>query len=132
MNSIIFTPNQLHTLWSVPLPGRIEVNWDATLDRTLKVMGVGIIARDHLGMVRASMCYAQKYLMDPTAPEALGAWLGAGLGRYMRFPSITLEGDAQEVVLALGIADGSMSKFESLILDAILKGFLSWELCTRA
>jgi hypothetical protein len=43
-----------------------------------------------------------------------------------------LEGDAQEVVLALGIADGSMSKFESLILDAILKGFLSWELCTRA
>lgn len=67
------------------------------------MMEVGIIARDYLGMVRASMCYAQKYLMDPTAPEALGAQLGAKIGRYMRFPSITLEGNAQEVVLALSI-----------------------------
>jgi hypothetical protein len=29
------------------------------------------------------MCYVQKYLLDPTAAEAFGAWLGAEFGRYI-------------------------------------------------
>jgi hypothetical protein len=36
-------------------------------------MGVGLIARHELGRVKATMCYSQKFVMDPTAAEAFGA-----------------------------------------------------------
>ncbi len=66
------------------------------------------------------MHYVQKFLLDST----FVAWLRAEFGRYMGFPSITLEGDTKDVVLALGRGDGGMGKFGSLILDAkdVLKG----------
>jgi hypothetical protein len=67
------------------------------------------------------MCYVQKYLLDPTVAEAFGAQLEDEFGRYMGFPSFTLEGDAKEVVLALGRGDGGMGKFG--VLFWILKIF---------
>jgi hypothetical protein len=59
--------------------------------------------------------------LDPTIAEAFGARLEAEFGRYMGFLSFTLEGDAKEVVLALGIGDGGMGKFG--VLFWILKIF---------
>jgi hypothetical protein len=57
------TPTQLsdHQLapWSTPVYGWIKINWDAALDWHHNLMGVGLLARDHLGWVIAAMCYSQ-------------------------------------------------------------------------
>lgn len=98
------------------------------MDWNQKLMGVGIITRDHMGTVRASMCSVQQYISDPTTTEAFGARLGVEFGCHLRFQSIILEGDAKEVVIALGRDDNGLGKYGSLIVDAreILAGFQSW------
>jgi hypothetical protein len=44
------------------------------MDQKNKVMGVGIIARDHNGHVRASMCTITPYVLDSTVAEAFAVW----------------------------------------------------------
>jgi hypothetical protein len=125
----IRSPVQSSSVWSAPSDGWIKVNWDASLDTQQKVLGISLIARDNLGRVKASMCYAQKYLLDPTAAEAFGARLGAEFCRRMGFDPIYLEGDTHEVVRALNSEKGSLCPFGSIIIDAhtVLAGFQSWK-----
>jgi len=104
--------------WSKPLPGRIKLNWDAALDRTNKVMGVGVIARDHEGSVKASKSILVPYVSDPAIAEALGAQKGVEFGLAMGFHSIDLEGDARDIITTLGRDNGFLGKYGSLIADA--------------
>jgi ribonuclease HI len=116
--------------WSAPLSGQIKINWDAALDRHHNLMGVGLLARDHLGRVVAAMCFSQKYQLDPSTAEAFGVQLAAEFARFQGFTSISLEGDAQEVVRAMHRDDEGRYPFGSLIFDAkeILKSFISWDI----
>jgi len=59
--------------WSVPAVGNFKINWDAALDGCKKLMGVGIVARDLLERVMATMCAFLPYIRDPTTAEAIGA-----------------------------------------------------------
>lgn len=103
--------------WSKPALGLIKVNWDAAVDHKNKVMGVGLIARDYLGNVRASSCSFRPYVSDPTIAEAIGAKEGMTLGRDMEFQLIVLEGDAQGIVLAVRHVD-CLGRYRSIIADA--------------
>jgi hypothetical protein len=113
--------------WSAPSDGWTKVNWDASMDVKQKVLGIGLIARDNLGRVKGSMCYASKYLLDPSVAEAFGARLGAEFDRRMGFDPIFLEGDAQEVVRVLQCEEGRLCPYGSIIADmhAVLAGFHS-------
>jgi hypothetical protein len=59
--------------WLKPLTNSIKINWDATLDGRKKIMGIRIVARDCLGVVKAAMCAVILYIRDPTVAEAMGA-----------------------------------------------------------
>lgn len=48
--------------WSKPAAGTIKLNWDAALDVLKKITGVGIIARNSLGLVKAAMCTVLPYI----------------------------------------------------------------------
>jgi hypothetical protein len=91
-------------------------------------MGVGVIVRDHVGSVLAAQCSVQKYILDPTTAEAIGARLGAELGQNLGLHSIFLEGDASAVITALRMEDADFSKFGNVILETreILKGLSLW------
>jgi len=84
--------------WSKPAPNCIKINWDAALDGRKKLMGIGIIARDYQGGVRAAKCEVFPHIRDPVAAEAIGA---LSFGRFMGYQSVELEGDAREIILAL-------------------------------
>jgi len=86
----------MHT-W-LPL-GQIKINWYAAMDQKNKVMGVGIIARDHNGHVRASMCTITPYVLNSTVAEALAAWQGVEFCHDFEIQFIMLEGDTKEIVL---------------------------------
>jgi len=67
--------------------------------------------------------------VDPAVAEAIGAKMGAALGRLLDLQSIFLEGDASAVVAALKRDDEEYSRFGSIITEAreILKVFPDWE-----
>lgn len=74
------------------------------------------------------MCTYKSYVSDPTIAEALAARHGVEFCRDLGFPSIVLEGDAQEIVSALGNEAQCLGKYMSLIADArdLLTSFQSW------
>jgi hypothetical protein len=113
--------------WSPPPPGVVKINWDAFVDKSGKLMGMGILARDHRGKVLGAMCLVQRYISDAATAEALGARRGAELGRFMGLQSLILEGDALEMGLAIQRDDEGTGSYGNLTLDtkAILAGVVS-------
>jgi hypothetical protein len=107
------------TEWSKPPLSRIKLNWDAAVDQTTKMMGSGLIARDHKGKVRGSL--------DSVVVEAIAA-IGVEFCNKMGFSTIVMEGDAHELVTALGKANQCSSAYGSIIHDARtrLSTFQAW------
>jgi len=90
------------------------------MDGRTKLMGMGIVARDSGGRFVAAMCAFLPYIKDPTTAEAIVARRAVEFGREMGFASIELEGDAREVVLALGRAEACEAVFGSIIMETRL------------
>jgi len=104
-----------HGRWINPAPSCIKINWDAALDGRKKIMGMGIIARDCIGVVKAAMCAVIPYIRDPTVAEALGARRAVEFGRDMGYEAIELEGDASEIVEAIGNSAKTANRFGGII-----------------
>ncbi|XP_062176144.1 uncharacterized protein LOC133881222 [Alnus glutinosa] len=116
--------------WSKPDAEFIKLNWDAALDVWQNRMGVGIIARDELGEVRAALCTALPYIQNPSVAEAFGARRAVEFARERGFSFIVIEGDSREVVLALGNSGDCCVSYGDLISDAraLLSSFLHWKI----
>jgi hypothetical protein len=69
----------LHSRWLKPATNSIKINWDAALDGRKKIMGMGIVARDCLGVVKAAMCAIIPYIRDPTMAEAIGVSVSSAI-----------------------------------------------------
>jgi hypothetical protein len=98
---------ELHVTWSPPPCNGFKINWDAAVDRRKKLIGIGLVARDHLGGVRGVMCSTVAYISDSTLAEALAARKGVELARTLGIRSFTLEGDSMVIVEALKKSDFS-------------------------
>jgi hypothetical protein len=93
-------------------------------------MGMGILARNCMGVVKAAMCVVIPYIRDPTVAEAIGAQRAVEFGHEMGFNSIELEGDAREIILTLGNSVESTSRYETIISETrqILGSLCSWRI----
>jgi hypothetical protein len=88
----------------------LKINWDAAVDKGSKIMGVGIIIRDHNGEVCASSCSTRPHVVDPSVAKALGPRQGVELCIELGLQSVLLEGDAKEIVNDIakgGVSSGS-------------------------
>lgn len=85
---------------------------------------MGIIARDHHGEVKAAMCDVR----DPSVTEAIAARRAVQFAHNMGVQSVELEGDAREIILALGSFAEADSSVGNLVLEArrMLETFPSW------
>jgi hypothetical protein len=64
--------------WAASPIGAFKINWDAALNQTKKLMGVGITVRDYKGKVIVTMCSSMSFISDPTMAEAYVAPEGYG------------------------------------------------------
>ncbi|XP_062157888.1 uncharacterized protein LOC133865460 [Alnus glutinosa] len=117
-----------HDRWLRPAVNSIKFNWDAALDDRKKIMGMGIIARDHHGDVKAAMCDVIPYIRDPSVAEAIAARRAVQFAHNMGVQSMELEGDAREIILALRSSAEVDSSVGNLVLEArrMLETFPSW------
>jgi ribonuclease HI len=123
------TTRQPDEAWKKPPMGVIKVNWDASIDKEGKRMGMGVVARDHEGEVVATLCAQIRYITDPTSAEALAAWKGVELINRMEWNRAILEGDAQEVVKAFNYDGMWMGSYGAVIQEAkeALNNLQEWQ-----
>lgn len=88
------TVNTLVPRWMVTPCCVIQINWDATIDETLKVIGVCVIVRDHEEKVLEIMCLTNPYITDPIVAKAFAACKEVKFGRDLGIHNIILKGDA--------------------------------------
>jgi hypothetical protein len=114
--------------WFPPPPGTIKLNWDVSIDKNRKLMGVGLIARDHLGAVKACGFMAQAYISDPMTAEAYAARCGVDFCMDLGLSTIILEGESREILLALRKEEAWPRRYNSFMLDARnkLRSFQAW------
>jgi len=90
-----------------------------------KLMGVGVIARDYSGHVKAALCSTLPFVLDPIVAKSLRARRALEFGRCLGFSSIVLEGDAKGVIMGLGSSEDCGGSHEGRML---LKSFCSWSI----
>jgi hypothetical protein len=87
--------------WVAPPFEWFKANWDAAVGRAIGRLGVGIIIRDHHGEFQAAKSWTRLGLLDPTASEAMAAYMAIKMCTKLGLQKIQLEGDTQNVVEAV-------------------------------
>lgn len=60
--------------WKASPIGVYKINWDVAIDKSRKLMGVGVIVRDGVGKVVVALHASQMNLLDPTLAKAYVVW----------------------------------------------------------
>jgi ribonuclease HI len=118
----------LSNRWQAPPEGFVKINWDAAVDSVNCQMGIGIVARNSLGEVVASMFAPKSYIVAPDIAEAVAALRAAKFGRELSFTRVVLEGDALQIVQALKSSTPNWSSYGHLVEEARdqLNGMHTW------
>jgi hypothetical protein len=80
------------------MEGYIKINWDVFLDMLRKRIGVGVVARDHEGVLVSAMCATKDFIIEPTTVEAETAQKTVELSLQLGWQKLVLEGDVLEIV----------------------------------
>jgi hypothetical protein len=59
----------------------VKINWDASIKKQHKKMGVGVVARDSDRAVLAMYCLTKGSITSPSTAEAVGAWAAVELAQ---------------------------------------------------
>ena len=92
-------------------------------------MGVGTLARDHVGRVLAMASTIRHQVSHPTTAETLAAWHVVVLGIQLGATYLELEGDALEVVQELNLSEQSRGRNGPVLNDIklLLQNFNAWK-----
>jgi hypothetical protein len=115
------TQESIHKGWHKPPMGWIKMNWDAALDKTVRKMGVGVVARYDCANVLVAMAMVIPYINDSAAAKSLAVWRVVNMCSELGFQHVVFEGDSLLVVLALSTDSPYWSSFEQVIEDTRLQ-----------
>jgi hypothetical protein len=87
--------------WTPPPKNTVKINWDASLDKNRRIVGMGLIARDGRGSFMAAATKVLFSDVDPVVAKALAATHALILGYELGVQQVIFEGDAQQVVKAI-------------------------------
>ena len=90
--------NEQDRRWEKSPLGWIKVNCDAALDIKQGIMGMGVVLRDHGGMMRVARSVTQQGFLDPVSTEAQAVFLAIQLCQVSGVQKIIVEGDAQAII----------------------------------
>ena len=88
-----------------------------TINSTLRIMGVGIIVRDHMGQVHAASSKTIHSVQEPVVAKAMGALLAARFSRDLGIQEIGMEGDSLQVVKAIRDPDTQWNSYGHITGD---------------
>jgi ribonuclease HI len=120
-------PNQK---WKAPPHGWVKANWDAAVEKKTGRLGVGIIIRDDREECCAAKSWMRMGLLDPTAVEAMAAFLAVQMCTALGMQQVCFEGDARVVVDAVNRGESSENHWGHLVADILigLRGIHHWKM----
>lgn len=104
-------------MWHGPPTGVIKLNVDGAIDRRSGIVGVGIVARNHLGQILGASSIPFPGLLSPRVAKALGFREALVLAANKGLADIIIEGDSIQIVQALNQAGKSYSDCSSILSD---------------
>ncbi|KAL4295344.1 hypothetical protein GQ457_12G013630 [Hibiscus cannabinus] len=93
--------NQRAERWKKPAVGTIKVNVDGAWSQERSLAAVGIVARDHNGMVVDAMAQRKEGPHTTSTIEACAFAEGVQMALQHGWPRVQIEGDAQQIVAQL-------------------------------
>jgi hypothetical protein len=88
----------LELRWKALLDGFVKVNWDAVVDKNKMKMGTGVIIRDSIGEVLATLSEPKDYIIAFEVAEATTALRATKRLRHWGFYKVILECDSLQIV----------------------------------
>jgi ribosomal protein S4E len=104
-------------IWEMLYAYVLKCNWDVALDMGRKMMGIGILIRDHDGAVVAAQCSTKSHVTDPLIAEIIVVWITAHFITQKGFRNVIFEGDSMGVVKSLQDEEQSWAQAGHLIED---------------
>jgi hypothetical protein len=86
------------TVWEKPCQGLVKINWDTALDLHQNRTGIGVIVRNHEGMLVVMFCAVKGNVSESTMADTFGSWKDVELSAQLGLRSFTLEGYALIIV----------------------------------
>ncbi|XP_041011337.1 uncharacterized protein LOC121255120 [Juglans microcarpa x Juglans regia] len=116
--------------WKKPPDGKYKVNWDAALNESLGVLGIGAIIRDSQGMVLGTIRARRNIRVSPFTAEAYAMLMAILFCKDTGVTNIVLEGDSLQVVKQMQKSVKDWSHGGLIIEDvkAIMKSFPGWSI----
>jgi ribonuclease HI len=114
------------TLWPVPPPSMIKVNWEAIVDKKHGRIGIGIIAHDCKWQVLLARSTTQNFVVEPIVAEALAALHTVIFCKEMCFAEIILKGDSLQIVKEINMELPQLNRFGHIVDDIRKVLYSSW------
>jgi hypothetical protein len=114
-------PTESSLLWQSPPTGMYKVNWDAAVDQKNERIGIGIVVRNHEGVVLAERSTTKSVMVKLVLSEVLVGVFMLWMCKKMSFIDIILERDTLQIVNVVKAPKNNWSKFEHII-DGIKVG----------
>jgi ribonuclease HI len=96
----------------------LKINFDAALDVSKNVVGLGILVRDEGGRVKGAYSVTLKVAVSPPEDEALVALQAMIFAQEKEYSRVIFEGDAQTIVNAVNSLQPNESSYGHFIEDA--------------
>ena len=89
--------------WKPPPPGYFKINYDGALYSSSNCSGIGIVIRDHEGLVIAPLAQSVNQAYKPVEIEAMAAARAIEFAAEIGMDRVVLEGDSSVVTEAFEV-----------------------------
>ena len=115
--------------WCKPAQGVVKINWDASVDKERRLVGMGIVVRDFEGKIIAALYASKQFIVDLATAEAMAAWRMVEFCINMEFGRVCMEGDCLEVIQALKSFVDDWGRYGLIVNDTkqLLRRIWYWE-----
>ncbi|XP_042983344.1 uncharacterized protein LOC122312724 [Carya illinoinensis] len=119
--------------WTTPPEGLYKLNWNAAINQSLGLIGIGAILRDCNGQVLGTIRARRNLNVSPFTAEAYAMMMAVLFCKEAGFHSIIFEGDSLQVVERMQkiVIDWSQGGFIIKDTKQVLQEIVSWSFCHR-
>ncbi|PRQ34202.1 putative ribonuclease H-like domain-containing protein [Rosa chinensis] len=105
------------------------MNFDGALDPINGICGLGVVFRDHFGVLKGAMAVPQIGYLSPRSVEALALLHGLRFAAHVGFGRLEIEGDALSIITSLQVECDDLS-LEGHLLEEVKRLVESFEFCS--
>ena len=107
-------------VWKPPDGRLVKINFDGAIFKTENRSGIGVVIRDHTGVILASLAQSFSPALTPMEIEAVAAARALEFGLETGSIEAILEGDSKLIMNSLKSGGDTIASVQPLVQDAII------------